>query len=234
MFEEGLSYPLKGDNALGRIVIGGVLSYASVLVLPIFLIFGYLMWVLEASARGEESPPAFEDWGEMFVDGLKGFAVAFVYSVVPVGIVAVSVVFAGAGASSGNDAAAGILGGVGLLGVLVSLLAMVVLYYLVPAALTNMALEGSFGAAFDAGTLKRVLLSADYLVAWLIPFVVVLVLNVVSVLLVALTFGIGGLLLPFVQFYVQVSVFFMFGRAFDSAVGVSTTGSPTETPEYGV
>lgn len=94
---------------------------------------------------------------------------------------------------------------------LVSLLAMVVLYYLVPAALTNMALEGSFGAAFDVGTLKRVLLSADYLVAWPIPFVVVLVMNVVSVLLVALTFGIGGLLLPFVQFYVQVSVFFMFG-----------------------
>ncbi|MFC7096598.1 DUF4013 domain-containing protein [Halobaculum marinum] len=225
MLEDGLSYPLAGDSALGRIVIGGLLGLLSFLVIPGILLFGYLVRVLEGTARGEETPPAFDDWGEMLVDGLKGLAVTLAYAFIPMVLLSVTIGTAILGAGSGSNAGS-VLGGIGLLGAFVSLLVMVVIYYLVPAALTNMAVEDSLAAAFDFETLKVSLLSADYLVAWLIPFAIGLVLNVVTVFLVTITFGIGGLVVPFIQFYAQVAIFYMFGRAYwnvqQAAAGATT------------
>lgn len=231
MLEEGLSYPVKGDNALGRIVIGGLLGFFSWLVVPAFALLGYLVWVLEGAARNDPDPPAFEDWGEMLGDGLKAFVVTLVYGIVPFALLVFGMVVAMGGAASGSDSAAGLLGSVGLLTVLLGLVAMFLLYYLIPAALTNMAVEGDVGAAFDWATLKQVLLSGDYLVAWLLPFAIGLVANIVTFVLVLLTVGIGALLVPFIQFYVQVSIFFMFGRAFGSVLGTGEGGDATAADE---
>lgn len=226
MLEDGLSYPLNGDNALARIVIGGLLGFGSFLIIPAFALMGYLVWVLGGAARGEEEPPAFENWGEMIVDGLKATAVSLIYGIIPIFLVVVSAIVAG----SGSDAGSGILGGLGIIGILVSLLAMFVLYYLIPAALTNMALEGSFNAAFDFDTIKQAVLSVDYLVAWLIPFLLAAVVNVI-VFALAITI-VGLVVVPFLQFYVQVAAFYMFGAAFRKVVGVDGTGSTGgfETP----
>jgi hypothetical protein len=224
MLEEGLSYPFNGDSALGRIIIGGLLGFGSFLIVPAIALMGYLVWVLDGAARGEEEPPAFEDWGDMIVDGLKATAVAIVYGIVPFLLVFLSIFVIAGGSASGSETGMGILGGIGLLGILVSILAMFVLYYLIPAALTNMALEDSFGAAFDFGTIKQVILTGDYLVAWLIPFVLAALMNVV-VFLLAITV-VGLVVVPFVQFYVQVAAFYMFGVAFGKVVDVP--GAVTE------
>ncbi|WP_049981227.1 DUF4013 domain-containing protein [Halolamina rubra] len=219
MLEEGLSYPLNGDSALGRIIIGGLLGFGSFLIVPAIALMGYLVWVLDGAARGEEEPPAFENWGDMIVDGLKATAVTIVYGIIPFVLVFLSVFVIAGGTASGSDTGMGILGGIGLLGMLVSVVAMFLLYYLIPAALTNMALEDSFGAAFDFGTIKQVILTGDYLVAWLIPFVLAALMNVV-VFLLAVTV-VGLIVVPFIQFYVQVAAFYMFGVAFGKVVDVS-------------
>ncbi|ELZ87619.1 hypothetical protein C453_04674 [Haloferax elongans ATCC BAA-1513] len=225
MLEDGLSYPLSGDNTLGRIVIGSLLVAGSILVIPMFLLFGYLVRVLEYTARNEPEPPEFDDWGKMFVDGLKGVVVTLVYGILPFALIGVSLTLSAGGASSGNDAAAGILGGVGVIGLLASFVGLFVLYYLVPAALTNMAVEDSIGAAFDFSLLKDVLLSFDYLIAWLIPFGIAFVAQLLTSALVTFTFGIGIILVPTVQFYVNVSVFYMFGSAFGKVTGISPSRS---------
>jgi hypothetical protein len=230
MLEDGLSYPLNGDNALARIVIGGLLGFGSFLIIPAFALMGYLVWVLGGAARGEEEPPAFENWGEMIVDGLKATVVALVYGIIPFALVFVSMFVIAGGGASGSDAPAGILGGVGILGMLVSLVAMFLLYYLIPAALTNMALEDEFAAAFDFSTIKQAVLSVDYLVAWLIPFLLAAVVNVV-VFALAITV-VGLIVVPFLQFYVQVAAFYMFGAAFRKVVntdGASATGQSKST-----
>ncbi len=219
MLEEGLSYPFNGDSALGRIIIGGLLGFGSFLIVPAIALMGYLVWVLGGAARGEEEPPAFENWGDMIVDGLKATAVAIVYGIVPFVLVFLSIFVIAGGTASGSETGMGILGGIGLLGMLVSVVAMFLLYYLIPAALTNMALEDSFGAAFDFGTIKQVILTGDYLVAWLIPFVLAALMNVV-VFLLAVTV-VGLIVVPFIQFYVQVAAFYMFGVAFGKVVDVS-------------
>lgn len=227
MLEDGLSYPLAGDSAVGRIVVGSLLVLGSFLIVPLVLLFGYLVRVLASSARGDPEPPAFDDWGAMFVDGLKGLAVTLVYGIVPFLLIGVSVAIAIGGAGSGSDAAAGILGSIGIVGILLSSVALFLLYYLVPAALTKMAVEDSVGAAFDVGDLTDVLLSVDYLVAWLVPFVIAFVVQVVTTVLVLVTFGLGAILIPPIQFYTNVAVFYMFGRAFGK---VTDAGPARQSP----
>ena len=55
-------------------------------------LFGYLMKVL----RGENPSPEVEDWGTLFVDGIKYLVVALIYAI-PLIIVGVLVVWAGLG-----------------------------------------------------------------------------------------------------------------------------------------
>lgn len=225
MLEEGISYPLRGDSALGRIVVGGLLGLFSFFIIPGIALFGYLIRVLEYSARGIEEPPPFENWGSLIADGIKGIGVSIIYGILPFLFFLFATGLTGAVIISGGESG-GVLAAFGIVGLLVSFVVFFVLYYLIPAALTNMALEGRFSAAFALGTIKDALLSLDYLIAWLLPFVLALLVNIVSLLVVIFTFGIGLLIIPFIQFYFQVSIFYMFGRAFGSVVDLGTLQDP--------
>lgn len=219
MLEDGLSYPARGDW-IGRIAIGGLLLIFSVLLLPLFLVMGYLINVLKTTVNGDSEPPAFEAWGDLFVKGIVGTVISFVYSIVPFLIFGgIAVVFTGLGGLVGGDGG-GILAGIGFLTFLLAIPVVFLVYYMVPAALTNYAIEGKLGAAFEFGTLKPVLLSGEYLVAVLAPLVVAVLLWIVTGIL-SITI-IGVVLVPFLQFYGQVAVFRMFGSAFKSVSTKST------------
>lgn len=230
MFEEGMKFPLEGDDAVKRIVIGGLLGIFSWLIIPAFALVGYYVQVAQAGVEQHAEPPAFDDWGDLIVQGIVGTVIMIAYAIIPILLVMVTSGLGFAGASQGGTAG-GIIGGLGALGLLVSLLALVVVYYAIPAGITNYAIEGNLGAAFDVDAIKPVLLSGDYLVAWLVPFVLAFILNIVVVLL-AITF-VGLILVPFLQFYVYVAVMYMFGRAFAEALGMATAedaGEGESTP----
>lgn len=231
MLEDGLSYPLRGDSALARIFIGGILGIFAFLIVPGIVLFGYLIRVLEYSARDEDEPPAFENWSGLLADGLKGTVVSIIYGILPFLFLLFAGGLTGAGITSNAQSTGGILAAVGMLGLLVSFIVFFSLYYLIPAALSNMVLEDRFSAAFAFGALKRPLLSLDYFIAWLLPFVIAFLVNMVSIMIVIFTFGLGALVIPFIQFYFQVTVFYMFGRAFGSAVNIDQASKPgvTET-----
>jgi len=216
MLEDGFSYPVRGDW-LGRIVVGGVLGLFSGLLIPLFFLIGYLIEVLNSTVTGESEPPAFENWAALLRKGFFGILITVIYTLLPVLVFGgIGVALSGAGGALGGDGG-GLLGIVGGLTALLLLPAVVIAYYFVPAALTNYATGGRVGDAFDFGTLKPVLLSADYLLAVLAPLVVSVVLWIVTLVL-AITI-VGILLLPFVQFYGQVAVFRMYGLAFRETDG---------------
>lgn len=218
MFEDGMSYPVRGDW-IGRIAIGGLLAIVSFLILPAFLIVGYLIRVLETTVGGVDEPPAFEEWGDLFVKGLVGTVIGIIYSVIPfvvfgaIGVVLFGII--GVAGSAGGDGG-GLVAGLGVTALLLLLLLFIpvlfAVYYMVPAALTNYAIEDSVGAAFDFETIKPILLSSDYLIATLMPLVVAVVLWIATTILSITVVGL--LLVPFLQFYGQVAVFRMFGTAF--------------------
>jgi len=224
MLEDGLSYPIRGDW-IGRIIIGGVLGFLSVLLLPAFIIVGYLVRVLERTIGGEEVPPEFNEWGDLLMKGVMGTIITIAYTVIPVVVYGVVVaVVSGTGGAIGGDAGA-LIGVVGVLLALAFIPVLFLIYYAVPAALSAYAARGEIGAAFDPDLLKPTLLSTEYLVAVLMPIVVAVITWIVTAVLLVTVVGI--LLLPFVQFYGQVAVFRMFGSAFatvNDRIEVGSTG----------
>jgi len=222
MLEDGFSYPLR-DDWIGRIVIGGVLGFLTVLVVPAFLIVGYLVRVLEKTIGGDEVPPEFTDWGDLLMKGVIGTIIGIAYTVVPVVAYGVVIaVVAGTGGAVGGDAGA-LIGAVGVLLALAFVPVLFLVYYAVPAALSAYAARGELGAAFDPDLLKPALLSTEYLVAVLMPIVVAVVTWIATAVLAVTVVGL--LLVPFVQFYGQVAVFRMFGTAF-AAVNDRIDGGP--------
>lgn len=234
MLEDGLSYPMQGDSWIGRILIGGLMIFLSFLVVPAFAVSGYLLRILETTAAGEPEPPEWDDWGGLIVDGIKALIVTMVYSFVPVVVVSVlGFLLLGAGGIFGaalGDSGGGLVAGLGLTGaLLLGLLlipAMFVVYYLVPAALTNMAVEGNLSAAFDFSTMKGIVLSSDYFIAVLMPILIGILVNI-AVTVLSITV-VGLLLVPFVSFYGYVSIFRMFGLVYQKQVAKGGT-SPTSS-----
>lgn len=223
MLEEALSYPTSGEQGFGRVLIGGVLVFLSFLVVPAFLVYGYAVRALGAVATGEETPPDFEDWTGLLVDGVKAFVIGVVYSVVPFVIALVLGGVLGAGAAVGGRRAAGFLAGMGLLGGLLYFLAVLAVTYLIMAALTNFAVEGRMGAAFDWSTISGVVTNDAYVVAFLLVIGIYVALGVVVLVGGVFTFGLGFLLFalvaPFVGFWLYLVVAHIFGAAYREATG---------------
>ena len=213
MFEEAIRYPWKGEKKVETIAIGGVLT---LLVLPVFLTWGYAVEVVRRVSAGEvDEPPAFEDWGALLVDGLKVFLITVVYSLIPAAVVAAAAfsfivpasVSAG-GDGSGALGAAGFL--LGILALLVSLVASVALIYVVPTAVAAYARTDRLGAAFSPSELRFVGGNRAYATAWLVAVALTLLASVVSGA-VSATF-VGGLLVPFVTFYGMVASAYAIGE----------------------
>lgn len=204
------------------ILIGGVLSliggFIFVTVLPVQ---GFLVRVLRSAAEDEREPPVFDQWGDLFVDGIKVIVIQIAYLVVPMIVLLFGMFVSGIGflsASEGATGAAGI-GAVGALFLLVGGLLVVLVSYLVPAALANFAYEDSFGAAFDVGTVVDAAFTTDYLVAVVLALIVSLVLGFVAFLLTFLIVGV------FLSFYVQMSVFYLFGRGYAMGLDLEPGGT---------
>ena len=218
MIQDALEYPRTGDDWTKTVLIGGILSLLGVLVVPTILVLGYLVRVLERTMRGDDSPPKFDEWGDMFVDGVKAFAITLAYGFVPAAVGAAVVVggvlsFAVVGGSGAGGAAASGAGvAVLVVGTLLALVLGLLAAYVIPAAVAAFAETDRLGAAFSAGDLRPVLTSGTYATAWVLAFAVVVgaglvagALNVIPVI----GFVIGG----FVGFYAGVAAYYIVGHA---------------------
>jgi len=217
--DDALAFPFSDDEWVITMLIGGVLTFFSWLLLPAFILQGYFLKVARQAAAGEDGHPSFENYGKLLVDGLKAMVIMLVYQLIP--LVVFIAVFVSSFAAIGMENEA--LGGVGvvtmLLGILVYMVLATVFGYIGTAGIMNFAVTGKMGAAFDVETLKTVALSKEWVVAWLFVFVVQLIVNVV--------FGVIGLipliglllllLLPFVMVYVGMVTFRLYGHGFDAA-----------------
>lgn len=213
MFEASINYPREGEDGWKTIAIGGVLTMLSFLLLPLFPVLGYGARVLRAAAADPEtaSTPVFDDWEALFVDGLKQFAVEVVYLLLP-GLVFGFMLGGVALAMLSGSGAVRAVSLVGLLGgFLVATVLFLLAYYLLPAALTFVALSGRLGDAFDLGRMRALVTTREYATRWLVGLAVLVVAGAVSSALSAT--GVGGLLAPFVTFYATVTAYYLYGGA---------------------
>ncbi|WP_255195780.1 DUF4013 domain-containing protein [Halorarius litoreus] len=219
MFGEALRFPLAGDDGVKSILIGGLLGLLGFLIIPIFFVQGYTVRVLRVALEGGEEAPAFDEWGDLLVDGVKLFVVGIVYFLLPTILMFISI-FAFVGITSVSTAATGepspsALAGAGILGLLLLAVTVVLFFlaaYLLPAAAANFARHDDLGAAFDIRTVVDAAFSADYFVAVVFAILVGLLVGVVSAVLSLIIIGL--LLVPFLSFYAQVATYYLFGRGF--------------------
>mgnify|MGYP000035350984 CR=1 FL=1 len=217
MIQESLQYlRTDEDRWIRTVFIGGILSLLSVLVVPTFLVLGYLVRVVRGTMHGDDHPPAFDEWGDLLVDGVKAFAVAFVYALVP-GIIA-GVAIGGSVLSFvvGGGTESSSLLGLGMLGILVgSLLAFVLgllAAYVIPAAIAALAETDRIGAAFSLGELRPVLTSGTYATAWITGVAILFAAGLIAGVLNAIPV-LGQIATAFVGFYAAVSAYYLIGHA---------------------
>ncbi|MFA1610874.1 DUF4013 domain-containing protein [Halobellus rubicundus] len=229
MIQQSLQYLRNDEDSwLTTVLIGGVLSLLGALVIPAILVLGYLVRVVRETMRGNEHPPAFDEWGDLLGDGLRAFAVVVVYGLVPAVVSAVVIgggvlSFVVVGGSTAGMSGPGAVGpqsglglGIGLLVILVGgVLALVLTLlaaYIVPAAIATIAEHDDLSRAFSVGELRPVLTSGTYATAWLSGFAIVLAAGLVAGALNAIP-PVGFLAGGFLGFYAAVAAYYLIGTA---------------------
>lgn len=183
IFSESLGYPTRN---IGRVLVLGVLLLISILIVPLFLVLGYALRTIKESTEEGTEPPAFDNWGAMFIDGLKYLVVSIVYSVIPLIVMGVGITSTIASIPSydmiGSGAAyASLIFGSGLS--FVGLLLWLVIVVILNIAIANMAHKGEFGAAFKFGEIFQLIGSigwGKYIIWYIVLIVIAMLLSIVS------------------------------------------------------
>lgn len=212
-----LRYPTVGEDWMRTILIGGVLSFLGFLLIPLLFVYGYLMRVIRESREDTRDPPAFEDWGDLFMEGLQVFVIGIVFMLIPLIVAAVTIGGSVLAMLIGTNLGMAVgIGGL-VLGLLLTMLLTLVFGYVAVAAIVNFALEETFAAAFDLQTLKSAVLHRDYAVAWILS-IVVLVAGAFLGGIVSEMPWIGPIIAAFVGFYAAMVAAVLWGDGFSAAV----------------
>jgi hypothetical protein len=79
-FGRPFTFLFEDPEWVQKVLLGGVFILASVVIVGIFFVYGYVARLVRNVIEGAQYPmPAWDDLGEYFVEGLRLFAVALVY-----------------------------------------------------------------------------------------------------------------------------------------------------------
>ena len=233
MLREALAFARGRDDGVRVLLLGGLFVLTAWLVLPALLVAGYLLSVMDVGARGRDGLPPFGNWRRLLVDGLRATVVTLVYGLGPAVMVVGGIlvtwllvlpttspaILLDEGMAAFQQMPVELLGLIGLVA-FVLLLAAVVFWLHLPAALVALGTQGRLGAAFQSDALWTVVNTNAYLKG-------VVLAGILFVLGMAVAIPLSAILVGFVlQFYVLVAVAFVLGRAVGG--GAVTAIQPAE------
>jgi hypothetical protein len=145
---KGLSESLEyAKDAVWGKWVRWILLLVSTIIFP--LLFGYLLEVY----RGKKPAPELENWGKLFIDGLKLFVIGIIYAI-PVIIIAA--IFIGTGillvASGGANAWIAAAGSF-LIGLILMLIVGIIIALVAKMGVVRFARTGKMGEAFNFGAI---------------------------------------------------------------------------------
>lgn len=154
IISDAVKYP---SSDWKKVLILGVFFILSFIVVGIIFIAGYFLRIVKSTLAGFDELPEFDEWGQMFIDGLKVIVVWIVYMIIPL-----IVIFIGIFASIASIASIGTItnpaallgfGVVAIIGFILALIFGLIAYM----AIVNMAFYDEIGAAFKFGeVLERI------------------------------------------------------------------------------
>jgi hypothetical protein len=203
------SFVFQDPRWVSKVAIGALL-----ILIPIFgwlVVFGYAMRITRLVATtGTDLPlPEWDDFGGLFMEGLRAFGVAFVWSL-PASVIS-GCLNLSVGDSAGSQLAINCL----------TLPLSVATGLVLAAALGRTAVEGTFAAGLEFGRVLGIVRDriGDYVVVVLIGYVAVIV---AALGLIALCIGV----LVTIVYYFLITAH-LYGQAYHRAVG----GTPVAAPE---
>lgn len=169
------TYTFDDEDWIKKVGIGGVAwLLSSIVLIPIFFIFGYMLQTLKNVRDGQQRPlPEWDNLGEMFVKGLIVFAIGLVYNIIPLLIILCPIAIVAIAADQADPDVQTTLGIAvncfWCLGFIVILLVNLVL----PAGLIRYAQFDTFGSAFQFGEIFSFIRSnvGDYIITILLSWV---------------------------------------------------------------
>jgi hypothetical protein len=171
---------------ISKLLIGAVMSVLSFLIIPAFILQGYLVKIVRQVMDGNDSElPEWMDYGKLVRDGFFVtigqliWALPFILLMLIVGLVTGGL---GSVVDSSGDMVAAATTGAGLLVACLVLLTVIAFLFLTPALLIQYAREDEFGALFRFSEIFDIIRDhmADILIAFLVSVVAVLAISVVT------------------------------------------------------
>jgi len=182
IISDSVKYPISDWKKLLTL---GILFLLSFLLIPAFLAIGYAFRALKATIAGFDELPEFDEWGEMFIDGVKVFVVSIAYMIIPL-----IIIFAGIFLQAG-----------GIITVVGSILA-IIFGLLLTIAIAHMAFNDSqLGAAFRISEILDVIADigwVDYIIWYIVVIIVAGIISFIANLVIGLISGLMGLIAPLV------------------------------------
>ncbi len=182
---KAFTFVTEDERWMSKIGIGAAISLFFFLIIPIPLLVGYLVGITRNVKEGVERPlPEWDDFGQLFKDGLSVIVGQIVYTL-PFWVIMCIALVASAGLGSLTDVnedvmAAGFLATWGLV-ICLSLVFAVVLFFLSPAIVIQYVNTNELGAMFRFGEVIAIAREnvGDIVIAALASFAASLVISVV-------------------------------------------------------
>jgi hypothetical protein len=209
--ESIVSYPVKDDGST-QMLIGGVLTLLSVLLLPFFLVFGYYYEVMHDTIKGKTNPPKFttDNIIRLSVKGAGVLGVTLVYGVIWTIVTSIAWVLLSPDVFQAPQQIDTTPEPLALIGVLIiSTIIAGVLGYLANASFISYAANDSIVSAFSPGNIITIITSGRYLVMNFLLIVIGVI--AIVMLLIFSAIPIVGIVTPFVQFPFFVVVWHALG-----------------------
>jgi hypothetical protein len=211
-----LSFPFQDEEWVRKIAIGAVIVLVGIITFGIVLL-PLMGWGLEVMRRliRDQYPvlPEWQDFGQLFVDGLKLFALSFVWAL-PIILVSACLGVLGAfSTSGGGEFGQGAQTAIGSVSAIVSTCIGIpyglAIGILLPAAMGILADSDDFGRALNPANAFRLVRDniGNYLIAWFIGGLALFVVQIVG----TIACGIG--LLPALAYGTAV-VSHLYGQAY--------------------
>jgi hypothetical protein len=225
-FERTLRYPVQNDAWKRTVLIGGLLIVVGVLIVPLFAVYGYLVRTIRDSLKGTSTPPIFDDWRSLIIEGAQAWVISVLYLLIPILVAAVTVGGSITAFTNGGGTATALGTGGLLIGTVVSGVLAVLFGYLAVIGIVNFAREERFGAAFDTQVIRSVAFDRRYAIPWIISVGIAFIAGLIGAIPV-----IGWILTPFASFYAAVVAANLWATGFEAASDGSAEWIPPSEEE---
>jgi hypothetical protein len=220
VISDSMKYP---STDWKKVIILGLLFMFSFLIIPLFLLYGYIFRVIKASLAGVEGLPDYEEWGEMLLDGIKLFLVYIIY-MLPAIIIAIysimmfaialhSLTYLNPATTINPTIIYGLIGGNVALGIGFAIVYSLIVHPIMAVGIGNMAFyNGDLGSAFKLGDIFSTISKIGWvdLIIWYVAIIIVGLTIFVVGTLIAMVPLLGWL---FITLLVYPYLYLFFGRA---------------------